>query len=170
MELVQQLKEDGIAKGLCLDWQNKLKDGLSVQRLIKLYTRGIDFCIKNDYPTLEFIRKNFKGKCEPYGVYIDERGLRLRDKEYVVLHGDCTGGVLKYGGFSVARVVARHNSEIQVKVSGNAHLTIDLFDDAKLELVVAGYNARVLVYRYGNSSAECTGDGVKVVIKNKNSY
>ena len=68
MELIEQLKQDGIAKGLCQPWQNKLRDGVSMKRLVDLYVRGIDFCIKNDYPTLDFIRENFKGKCEPYGV------------------------------------------------------------------------------------------------------
>ena len=63
MELVQQLKQDGIAKGLCLPWQNKLRDGVSVKRLVDLYVRGIDFCIKNDYPTLDYNTPAFSDRC-----------------------------------------------------------------------------------------------------------
>ena len=57
MELVQQLKEDGKAKGLCRMWQMKLKTGLDYEQLIQLYIRGIDFCISENYPTLDFIRE-----------------------------------------------------------------------------------------------------------------
>ena len=56
MELVQQLKEDGKAKGLCRMWQMKLRTGLDYEQLIQLYIKGIDFCISENYPTLDFIR------------------------------------------------------------------------------------------------------------------
>lgn len=72
MELVQQLKEDGKAKGLCRMWQMKLRTGLDYEQLIQLYIKGIDFCISENYPTLDFIREHFKGKCEVYGVFVDD--------------------------------------------------------------------------------------------------
>lgn len=52
MELVQQLKEDGKAKGLCRMWQMKLRTGLDYEQLIQLYIKGIDFCISENYPRL----------------------------------------------------------------------------------------------------------------------
>ena len=77
MELVQQLKEDGKAKGLCRMWQMKLRTGLDYEQLIQLYIKGIDFCISENYPTLDFIREHFKGKCEVYGVFVDDEVLFL---------------------------------------------------------------------------------------------
>ncbi len=140
-----------------------------MKRLARLYVRGIDFCIKNDYPTLDFIRDNFKGKCEPYGVFVDEPALELRDIPDVVLNGNCKG-TLTYGGFSVCRAFIRHNSNVNVKVRGFAHVTIDVFDDTTLVLAVAGTNARVLVNKYGNARVECSGVGVKIISKNKKTY
>lgn len=168
MELAEQLKADGIAKGLCQDWQKKLKPGVSVKRLVALFIRGIDFCVKNDYPTLEFMRENFKGISEPYGAFVDGvvNESNLPD---VVLNGDCKG-TLSYYGYSVSRVVVRHTSSISIRVYGNAHVTIDTFDNSTLNLVVAGTKARVLVNKYGNSNVEVTGNGVKVSLKNKNTY
>lgn len=52
MEIVEQLKQDGIEKGLCRLWQMKLKSGLSVAELSDLYIRGIDFCVSEDYQLL----------------------------------------------------------------------------------------------------------------------
>ena len=45
MDVIKELKNDGINKGLCRLWQMKLKPGLNVEELAKLYVRGIDFCI-----------------------------------------------------------------------------------------------------------------------------
>lgn len=164
MEMIEQLKQDGIAKGLCQPWQAKLKDGVSVKRLADLYVRGIDFCIKNDYPTLDFIRENFKGKCEPYGIYIDDHGLNLRELLNVVLLGGCKG-TLSYGGYSVCRAFIRHQSEATVKVSGYACITIDVYDDALLNLETVGSNTKVWVNVYGNAQINNVGKGVKVQYK-----
>lgn len=168
MELVEQLKQDGIAKGLCRPWQAKLKSDASTKRLVELFINGIDFCVNNDYPTLDFLREHFRGISEPYGAYVDDI-VDEWDKPDVVLNGNCKG-TLGYGGYSVSRAVVRHTSNVTAKVFGHAHLTIDLFDDSALTLVVSGKDARVLVNKYGNSNVEVEGTGVKVIFKNKNTY
>ncbi len=106
MELVQQLKEDGKAKGLCRMWQMKLRTGLDYEQLIQLYIKGIDFCISENYPTLDFIREHFKGKCEVYGVFVDDEVTDKVNLPDVVLNGDCKA-MLEYDGYSVSRVYAR---------------------------------------------------------------
>lgn len=169
MELVEQLRKDGTEKGLCSLWQKKLRGNLDTEALVRLYIKGIDFCVKNDYPTLDFLRENFKGNSEPYGVYIDEELPLLVNKPDLVLNGACRGE-LAYNGYSVSRVVVRHTSHVTIDACGYAHLTIDVFDEASLKLTVAGTNARVLVNRYGNADVEVEGVGVKVVFKNKNTY
>ena len=134
MELVQQLKEDGKAKGLCRMWQMKLKTGLDYEQLIQLYIRGIDFCISENYPTLDFIREHFKGKCEVYGVFVDDEVTDKVNLPDVVLNGDCKA-MLEYDGYSVSRLYVRHDSEVAVIVSDNAIVTIDLFDNGACESV-----------------------------------
>ncbi len=102
MDLINQLKTDGTEKGLCRQWRLKLQPGMSVEDLAKLYIEGIDFCISEDYPTLDFLRKHFKGSCEPYGVFVDDE-VRERNAPDVVLNGDCKA-ILEYDGFTVARI------------------------------------------------------------------
>lgn len=50
MELVQQLKEDGKAKGLCRMWQMKLRTGLDYEQLIQLYIKGHRFLYIGELP------------------------------------------------------------------------------------------------------------------------
>lgn len=168
MELVHQIKQDGIAKGLCRLWQMKLKPGLGVDSLAELYIRGIDFCIKNDYPTLDFIRTNFKGKCEDYGVYVDDEVVE-KNKKDVVLNGDCKA-MLEYDGFAVSNIYIRHNSKSSVNVGDHAIVTIDIFDNSYLAIAVAGSDAEVLVNVYGDATVETVGGKVKIIRTNKNTY
>lgn len=168
MELIKQLREDGTAKGLCQAWQDKLKPGVSMERLVKLYIRGIDFCVKNDFPTQEFLRMYFKGRCEPYGAYVDDI-FEKRNAPDAILNGNCNAK-LTYDGYTVSRVVIRHTSTASITVYGYACVTIDVFDDSTLNLVVVGTRAKVLVYRYGNSKVNYNGSCAKIVFKNKNTY
>lgn len=174
MELVEQLRKDGTEKGLCRLWQMKLRGNLDTEALVKLYIKGIDFCICEDYPTLDFLRTHFKGNSEPYGVYIDEDMPTLANKPDLVLNGACRG-MLEYGEYSVSRLYVRHTSEIVVNVSDHAILTIDLFDNSKLHLSVVGDDASVILNVYGSNATIDFVDGEKpncviVNYNNKTTY
>lgn len=174
MELIEQLKTDGINKGLCRLWQRKLHNGLSTEELVKLYIKGIDFCISENYPTLDFLRENFKGKSEPFGVFIDDELPPMKNEPDVVLNGACKA-MLEYDGYSVSRLYVRHDSEVAVIVSDNAIVTIDLFDNATLHLSVIGNDANVSINAYGeNTSTEYIGLSslakVKATYNDKTTY
>ena len=169
MELNEQLKNDGIAKGLCSQWQHKLDTHKSIEDLATLFIKGIDFCVCNDYPTLDFLRTNFKGKCEPYGVFIDDDMYGLQNLPNAVLNGT-SRIALEYDGYSVGRVFVRHNSVAVINVAGHANVTIDAFDDSRIRIATTGHEARVWVNRYGNAVVECMDAGVKVRTINKNTY
>lgn len=151
MELIQQLKIDGIAKGLCRPWQGKLHAGLSIEELAKLYIQGIDFCISEDYPTLDFLREHFRAKCEPFGVYVDDEIPPTKNKPDMVLNGACKA-MVEYDGYSVSRLYVRHDSEVAVNVSDHANVSIDLFDRAKLHIAIVGNDANVLINVYGKGT------------------
>lgn len=169
MEPISQLRTDGVGKGLCRLYQAKLREGLTVKELADLYIEGIDFCISNDYPTLDFLREHYKGRCEEYGVYVDEPTGQLLNPKTVVANGGCKL-IAEYTGFTVARVFARHTTEGAVNVTDFAHVTIDLFDNANLVVAVAGSDAQVFVNVYGNAKVTTMGQGITVTYKNKNTY
>nr|DAF67755.1 MAG TPA: hypothetical protein [Caudoviricetes sp.] len=168
MDLVQQLKKDGTDKGLCRLWRSKLIGDLSVEELAKLYIKGIDFCISEDYPTLDFFREHFKGKCEPFGIFVDDE-VTERNMADVVLSGDCKA-LMEYDGYTVARVYARHNAQGAINVCDHAIVTIDVFDNSNLVIAVAGSDAQVNVNLYGNSHVETFGTGIGIRKTNKITY
>lgn len=169
MELNDQLRRDGRAKGLCREYQRKIDKSLTVEELVKLFIGGIDFCVKNNYPTLEFMREHFKGISEPYGGFVDDDIPELRNMPDVVLNGHCRA-FLEYDGYTVARVVARHTSEGAINVSERSVVTIDAFDNVKLNVAVSGNDAKVYVNKYGDAQVECIGQGIIVNNHIKNFY
>lgn len=169
MNTIEQIKTDGIAKGMCRYGQVELsRNNITTERLAQLFFKQIDFCIGKDVPTLDMLRQGFKGKCELFGVFVDQEDVRERNREELALNGDCKAE-LSYNGFTVSRVYARHTSELNVTACGSAHVTIDIFDDVKLALSVIGSKARVLVNVYGNAQVQCTGSA-KIVKKNQATY
>jgi hypothetical protein len=115
------------------------------------------------------MRKNFKGKSEPYGGYVDDEITGLRNAPDVVLNGGCKA-MLEYDEYSVSRIYIRHSSQAAVNVSDHAIVTIDAFDSSHLVVAVAGGDAQVLVNKYGDAQVECIGSGIKVNSINKKTY
>lgn len=150
------------SKGIVPFMANEAQTGFGRGFPAELYIRGIDFCIKNDYPTLDFLRTNFKGKCEPYGVYVDDEVVEKNRKD-VVLNGDCKA-MLEYDGFAVSNIYIRHNSKASVNVGDHAIVTIDIFDNSYLAIAVAGKYAKVLVNVYGKATVEIVG-GINIKIR-----
>ncbi|WP_280646686.1 MULTISPECIES: hypothetical protein [unclassified Dysgonomonas] len=142
---------------------------MSIESMVKLFIRGIDFCISEDFPTLEFIRVNFKGKCEQYGAFVDDEVNGRKNAPDTVLNGNCKA-MMEYDGFTVSRIFIRHNSQAAVIASDNAMVTIDAFDNSNLAVATAGNSSQIFVNLYGNAQVECIGENIQVKKMNKETY
>lgn len=171
MKLVQELLKCGQQKGMCHKFQRELVGDLSYQRIAELYFKGMDFCVKADYPSLEFCRsiQEHLPEVAKHGVYVDAEVQDLHNVEKLCFLGDCKA-LVSYNGFSVGLMYARHNTQAAVNVSDNAILRIDAFENTHLVVAVAGNNAEVVVNLYGDASVETIGTGIKVIHKNKTTY
>lgn len=169
METILQLKVDGTNKGLCDQWQSKLTKTSGVKRLSDLFFRGIDFCISEDFPTLEFMRENFKGKAEKHGIFIDHEIKYEENFPHMVLNGDCNASLL-YDQYNVSQLYVRHKSKVKVVVKDHAILTIDAFDDSQIDIETLSNSCKAFVNLYGNANVIHKGTRVVIRKKNKETY
>ena len=73
MDLGRTLAKDAAKKGICKPWHDELKNfGNDIDKMLEMYLKGIDFCLESDFPDKDFIAKQFKGKMETSGVFLDD--------------------------------------------------------------------------------------------------
>ena len=169
MKLNKKLAEMARKAGICEEWFTRLLQTEDKGELIKMYLEGIDFCLSNEYPDNDYIRRHFVGTCEAYGIFLDEPIAALNPTHVVAL-GACEG-TATYDGWNVGQVFVKHQSRLKVVASGNAFVMIDVFDDAEVE-VTATADAKVCVNQYGgNISEKKDGNAViKIIRKQSKTY
>ncbi len=168
--LKNELLRTGIACDLCKPWQKMLSDAKDKATLVQMYMRGIDFCFSNDFPTVDYIERHFRGICEKYGLYVNETA-ELHNVREAAFVGRCEARC-RYDGYEVAALYVKDQSELRVAASERAIVTIDCFGDSRVR-IEASEGAQVNVYQYGNSEVDyCTQTGASVTVtrKNKETY
>jgi len=147
MNVSEELKGQAIGLGLCQQWQSEW-DNADKDELLEKYVRGIDFCIEHNYPSLEYMTRNFDGVMQEHGVFVSEE-ISLYNPFMTIANGKCTGKVT-FGKYGTGRMYIRHDSEIDLIVSGNAKVFVSIYDNAKLNIICTG-EAKVYVYKKGGS-------------------
>lgn len=168
--IIGELVAEASRKGICGEWKQMMRGAKSLDTLVQMYVRGIDFCVNEHFPSPEYMEANFKGVCERYGVYVNEQ-VEAKNARRGVFCGHTTGRV-EYDGYEVAVLYVKDESEIEVEAGDHSIVTIDCFDRAKVT-VRAKDGAKVTVNLYGSAVVEYACDGsseVKVVRKFKDTY
>lgn len=165
--LGRELSKLASKHGICEEWYNQLVFMTDKDALIDMYLKGIDFCIKHDYPSNEFIRKNFKGSMEHKGIFLDDK-FSISNYSRVVLLGKSSGDIT-CTDYHVAWVFCKHESRLNVVATNHAIVRIDAFDNSVINLNCSGL-AKVTVYLYGGAKINYSSSPnaqVKVVNRNK---
>jgi len=172
MNLSKELAKQAKAHDICGDWLEKLMRTTDKKALLEMYLEGIDFCLACDYPTNDFIRANFKGFMEEFGVFLDDF-IDLKNPKKCVALGK-TQGTVEINSFGVSEIFVKHNSELTVIAKDNAFVMIDVFDNSVLDVLANGF-AKVCVNRYGDAKVHSGDYGdnvgvVKIIEKHRKTY
>lgn len=145
-----ELKRQAVACGLCEEFTNEWCESLDKQGLIDMWLRDIDFGIKHDYPSNEFIKRHFEEEMlEANGVFVDRGGLDLSNcGGKVMLCGACTGR-LSFDGYAACNLYVRHGCEVRVDAGGSAKVFVNVYGDASVD-VRQREEACVYVYLHGS--------------------
>lgn len=129
------MKSEAIGLGLCPKWQRNWAADSSAQELIDKYKKGIDFCIQNDFPSNEFIIRNFSRELlEENLIFVDEYlDVQNAADGIYILNGSC-GGQISFGEWSTATLFMRHDSSVKVYAAPFSKLFIRLYDGAEVDV------------------------------------
>lgn len=171
MSVAKELAKEAKRKGICKEWYGNLRKlGDNKRAMLQMYIKGIDFCLMNDFPSNDYIRANFKGTMEDFGVFLDDTNLDITNLVKCVALGK-TSGKVTTTGYQVCEVFVKHQSNITIEAKDNAFVVVDVFDDSIIN-VNAYDRAKVCVNHYGGTVNTSTTDGsmVKVIEKHKKTY
>lgn len=164
MHIGKQIANQAKQRNICEEWHADLMSIKDKDQLIHMYLKGIDFCIENDFPPLDFIRKNFAGITEKHGIYIDCGFKAIQSKKVVAL-GNCIGKV-EIGAYGTCEVFVRHNSRVSIEATGNAFVMVNVYDSGEAD-VTAKDKAMVCIHNYSAMVNYQTSDNARVKLINK---
>ena len=150
------LKQKAIILHACQEGIDRWSDDL-----IGMYIQGIDWCLKNKYPTIADML--------PYDVLCSENGVFNNKQIDLLLTGDtyvannCIGSV-EINDYNVSRIYTSLDTKLSVSVKDNAYLIIDCYDNSNIQLSI-GENAQCYVWQYGNSVIQVLSGSAKIVKK-----
>lgn len=156
-ELSKMLKGQAVSLGLCKEWT----EGWGMpgqQELIDKFLHGIDFCIKHDWPNVDFIKRNFDTNIlHENNIFADENVHLRNENGIIVLNGKCTGMVME-GGFSVCDIYVRHDSDVIIDCNGLSKVFVNIYNKSHVK-VIQSDAASAYVYLHGDECvAETNGD------------
>lgn len=163
--LANKLISGACGLGLCDKGQSDLMSAKGKSDMVTAFWHGIDFCLARNYPNLTTLKHFFLPELRDQHIYIDESVSLVNEKRAVFL-GDCTAEFIT-GEYKVSRLYVKHGSRLKVIASGHAYVMIDALDNARIDVEVSD-EARVIINVY--AKATVTGERVKVIRKNKETY
>lgn len=164
-ELADELINGASGLNMCMDGQRNLLSASGKTDMVSAFWKGIDFCLARNYPDLSTLKHFFLPELQAQHVYIDE-SVSLVNESRAAFLGDCAAEFIA-NEYAVSRLYVKHNSQLTVKASGNAFVMVDALDNTLVKVEVSG-TAKVIVNLY--SKARISGEGAKVVHKNRETY
>lgn len=143
-ELNKCLKKKAIELGLCKQWQSKWEQDWPQEKLIEKYYEGIDFCLRNNFPSDDFIQAHIpQNFLRANGFYINDirSGLNhtysiIKKESIVTLRYNASNiGTVYVTDYSELNLTAKNRSFVIVHALGNAIITAHATDNAKITVI-----------------------------------
>lgn len=128
-----ELRDKAVSLGLCDQWQGLWSKDWDDRKMIERYKEGIDFCLANDFPSVDYIKSHFsKEDLRNGGLFMDDKRSVLNEKMIVVRgSSDITA---RYNGNTVAEVYITDESKLRIYAKNHCHVVLHILGDAQVEI------------------------------------
>lgn len=151
-DLNTALREEARFLGLCDHWYNAWKNNCKNEELVAKMYKGLDFCIKNHWPSndfilkhfdINFLRKNNVFVNDKYSVVSPNESLILGTSEMTIRYNADSYGNIHIRDNSVVKLTARNRSFVIVHMYENASISAEQFDKATVVIVKHSQNVHI---------------------------
>lgn len=146
MELQEKLKQEAVKLGLCEQWTNEWGNP-DQDELCEKFVRGLDFCIKHNWPDVEFIKNNFDlDLIERHGIYVRD-GAAI-NKKYVVVLGDAIVDVVMLEPIP-CDITVLHNATVNIRLHNDRLCYITAKNNCHIHIDYKNPNGRLCMSYFG---------------------
>lgn len=153
MSTQEYFKRQAIQLGLCQQWQDEWGTP-DVDALCDKFIRGIDFCIKHNFPSVGEINSSFKrDDLERNGIYTqpDIKSISKGQKNVIAM-GNAMVDVY-VPDYSICDIYVRHGANVNLHVGENAFVYITMRDRGRLNVVSKGSKSKIKVSSFSGTIA-----------------
>jgi len=128
-ELNKELRDNAISLGLCNEWQQLWQNDWSQEKMAEMMFRGLDFCLKNRYPSNDFIVNHFELDFRrKSNVFVDDKYSILNQIQCLILgNSEITA---RYNTWNHGNIYIRDNASLKLITKNRCFVIVHLFDEA----------------------------------------
>lgn len=142
----EELRSKAISLGLCEQWQGYWKKDWDDRKMIERYKEGIDFCLANDFPSVEYIKSHFsKEDLRNGGLFMDDKRSVLNER-LIVIRG-FSDIHARYNGNTVAEIYITDSSTLKLSAKNDCHVIVHVWGNAQVDISQED-NAMVLAIKH----------------------
>lgn len=145
MDNFDGLFQQALDLGICEKYREQWVQAHDLPSLCHYFHYGQDFCIKHNFPSVEFLEK-YQGQIEQFGIYTGS-GNSIDQREVVAL-GNANINVVATAATSIT---VRHNATVHVQVFGKTLCYISAHDNCKVIIDHRDLNSRVCMSYWGGN-------------------
>lgn len=159
-ELNRELKSQAIHLGLCREWQEMWNVDWSMEKMIGMMYRGLDFCLEHHWPSNDFIIKHFDLTLRrANNIFINDRCSVNNPQESLILGtADIT---VRYNGRNHGNIHVRDDAHVRLYAKNVSFVIVHLYERARIDAVQTD-GAKVVLVKHSPDVRIGTDGDVKI--------
>lgn len=158
MKKAEELKIMAVGLGACKEGLDGWSQAPTDDELITRYVEHIKFCIKHDFPRVEYIKAHFsRDALHKNGVFVDEK-IKKTPTLRCVANGRCSGKI-EFERRDVQSLHVCHDSVVEVCAKDNSIVFVYIYENAKV-MATAIDKAKICVFYFGGEITKADGNVV----------
>lgn len=157
-QLNETLRTQAIELGLCKQWQDNWMQNKSRDELLRMFIRGLGFCIEHNWPSSQWIVGNFApNELQMHNIFVANKSLNTSLSSCVSYFKECSGEVM-FDRYSVSTIYCVDCSNLTFKFENGARSFIHVHN-SKIGVNAESNLSLVRVYLHGDTAkAETVGN------------
>lgn len=160
IELSKTLRESARHHGLCNEWYDEWSDSCSPSELVAKMFKGLDFCLKNHWPSNDFIKERFNIYfLRKVNVFVDDKYSNVNPEQCLILGSSEI--TTRFNGTSIGNIHVRDDSCLKLTARNRSFVIIHLYEKASITAKQFDI-AHVVIIKHSNDTIVNVDQNIRI--------